>query len=373
MTTPAVRLPTPDDLVPYRDSPFAARWAAAGPMSRAWRHACGALSAALTSRGLFEFGLVHAAWADWWLQEVFYTTRPVVTGTEDAIAVIRAAQTASRCHWITDANATYLYDGPALRSALGSLLRAAAEVMAGDEGAEAALREMFPPRTDPRFPNAEPLATWRPWRDWDPHGFGLPDRTDARLAAILVRCSDAVLDAGVSKPVVLPAAGSRGFFEGGLNALHAALNECRAANAIADALRIDNAVLRQRVARLDAMVHEAQRKELQAKPAVERPLGDPIGDDQPAHADDFSWVRCHLGKSFDFTARQRPVVRALWDDWSRGGSGLSQNHLLTVSGSDSKRLSNLFNQHPAWNTLIVRAENIKGGRRLNLPPHRPTR
>lgn len=85
---------------------------------------------------------------------------------------------------------------------------------------------------------------------------------------------------------------------------------------------------------------------------------------QPEHDEDFSLVNCHLGE-FKFTVKQRPVIRALWEAWQRGGHGLSNQTICSITGDTAKHPRDVFKNHPAWGKLIVSAG--VGRYRLNLP------
>jgi hypothetical protein len=106
---------------------------------------------------------------------------------------------------------------------------------------------------------------------------------------------------------------------------------------------------------------EARRLMSETAPAVEPAPVDCRNQSAPndaiTYADDFGWLRCHLGE-FVFTNTQRPVVQALVADWQKRGLGLSSSHLLEVCGTVSERLRDVFKGNPAWGTLIV--ETRKG-------------
>jgi hypothetical protein len=74
-------------------------------------------------------------------------------------------------------------------------------------------------------------------------------------------------------------------------------------------------------------------------------------------APDFCWLR-YQGVTYEFTPGQRGVIRELVKDWQIDGAGLSEAYLMDRAGQKDGALRNLFRDHPAWGTLIV-----KGGSR----------
>lgn len=56
---------------------------------------------------------------------------------------------------------------------------------------------------------------------------------------------------------------------------------------------------------------------------AELSLGNPRDHDDRYHSPDFRFVRWE-GKKYTFNATQARVVRLLWDEWERGGQGLSE-------------------------------------------------
>lgn len=58
--------------------------------------------------------------------------------------------------------------------------------------------------------------------------------------------------------------------------------------------------------------------------------------DLPSHAEDFSWIRWR-GRNYSFAgAVQRAIIKSLYEDWEKNGSGLSAEYLLDASGSNAK-------------------------------------
>ena len=72
------------------------------------------------------------------------------------------------------------------------------------------------------------------------------------------------------------------------------------------------------------------------------------------------------GRHFTFSANQAAVVRLLWEAWQAGTPDVHQSKLLEDTDSESKRLADLFKDHPAWGSLIV--TTAKGVYRLNENP-----
>lgn len=109
------------------------------------------------------------------------------------------------------------------------------------------------------------------------------------------------------------------------------------------------------------------------RPVAEEPAPVPVAivDKRPiAFNRDFS--SCRWGtETFSFTKKQRPVVAALWAARSEDIVVLSTEYLLEISESEGTRLRDVFKNHPAWGTMIVRAEMEGmglGGYMLADPP-----
>jgi hypothetical protein len=86
------------------------------------------------------------------------------------------------------------------------------------------------------------------------------------------------------------------------------------------------------------------------------------------HSPDFRSVNWD-GRSFEFTPAQAAVVEILWDAYERKLEGVGHAHLLDKSGSDGKRLVDVFKGNPAWGTMIGQVPNHRGLYRLQpLPP-----
>lgn len=86
-------------------------------------------------------------------------------------------------------------------------------------------------------------------------------------------------------------------------------------------------------------------------------------DPPPQHSDDFRTFACRHG-TFAFSAAQAAIVGVLFESWRRNVPDVGGNHLLAEAGSNSRHISDLFEGHPAWKTLIV--SHSRGTFRLNL-------
>jgi hypothetical protein len=85
------------------------------------------------------------------------------------------------------------------------------------------------------------------------------------------------------------------------------------------------------------------------------------------HSRDFSAVVWY-GERYSFTPAQAKAVRVLWRAWRNGTLDVRHETVLQAIGCETKRLAHLFNNHPAWNTLIVNGE-VKGTFRLSRTNH----
>jgi hypothetical protein len=78
-----------------------------------------------------------------------------------------------------------------------------------------------------------------------------------------------------------------------------------------------------------------------------------------------------FGQNYCFTASQARVVAALWAAWQTGFPELSGHHLLRqCGGKGPQRLATLFQNNPAWGTMIVPGA-IPGCWRLQVPAEPP--
>jgi hypothetical protein len=94
-------------------------------------------------------------------------------------------------------------------------------------------------------------------------------------------------------------------------------------------------------AKLEAIVTDLRRRADNAFDAV--------------HSADFREVRW-FGEHYTFTDQQSQCVKALWQEWEKGGLGLGDAALGEAAGSSSDRfrLVHTFRGHPAWRTMIQR-------------------
>lgn len=86
----------------------------------------------------------------------------------------------------------------------------------------------------------------------------------------------------------------------------------------------------------------------------------------PTHGPDFRSVNWY-GVKHGFTANQAAVVKILWEAWEDGSEDVSQEYLVTETGIETDKLSQLFRDHPAWNTMIVQGSS-RNTVRLSDPP-----
>lgn len=75
-------------------------------------------------------------------------------------------------------------------------------------------------------------------------------------------------------------------------------------------------------------------------------------DRPPSHSPDFRGVNW-FGKRFAFTPTQAAVIKILWEARIDGSFDVGGAYLLENSGSESARLPDVFQRHPAWKTLIL--------------------
>jgi hypothetical protein len=87
----------------------------------------------------------------------------------------------------------------------------------------------------------------------------------------------------------------------------------------------------------------------------------------PRHSPDFRSVNW-FGVSYAFTPLQAACVRVLWEAWENGTPEVSGERLLESSDTDrdTKRIDTVFQNHPAWKTVIV-SGTTKGSYRLCAP------
>ena len=87
----------------------------------------------------------------------------------------------------------------------------------------------------------------------------------------------------------------------------------------------------------------------------------------PRHSPDFRSVNW-FGVSYAFTALQAACVAVLWNAWENGTPDVSGERMLESSDNDrdTKRIDTVFQNHPAWKTMIVSGDT-KGTYRLCEP------
>ncbi len=87
----------------------------------------------------------------------------------------------------------------------------------------------------------------------------------------------------------------------------------------------------------------------------------------PRHSADFRSVNW-FGVPYSFTALQAACVSVLWDAWENGTPEVSGERILESSETDrdTKRIDTIFQNHPAWRTMIV-GGSTKGTYQLCAP------
>ena len=73
------------------------------------------------------------------------------------------------------------------------------------------------------------------------------------------------------------------------------------------------------------------------------------------------------GQSFSFTETQGRAFGVLLSCWLDGTPDVPGDYLLATIDSDAENLCDLFRQHAAWNSIIVKGAT-KGTRRLAGEP-----
>lgn len=74
----------------------------------------------------------------------------------------------------------------------------------------------------------------------------------------------------------------------------------------------------------------------------------------PYHTSDYQLVRWKE-YSWNFSPKQRVVIRLLWEAWEKGAPEVPQRTLLDAAESECDSLAELFKKHPAWGVLVTRA------------------
>lgn len=83
------------------------------------------------------------------------------------------------------------------------------------------------------------------------------------------------------------------------------------------------------------------------------------------HSPDFRSVHW-FGIHYPFTATQAAIVKLLWNAWENGTPDIGHETLLKESGSESKRLVDVFKGHKTYKQLIGQGKT-KGSYRLVEP------
>lgn len=81
-------------------------------------------------------------------------------------------------------------------------------------------------------------------------------------------------------------------------------------------------------------------------------------------SDDFTNFELY-GEEFKFGEKQAKALKYLYDRYYAGSPWIHGKILLRVAGSESLRVSNLFNRHPTWRRAVI--SNGRGFYRINLP------
>jgi len=69
------------------------------------------------------------------------------------------------------------------------------------------------------------------------------------------------------------------------------------------------------------------------------------------HSPDFRSVRW-FGQDYHFSPAQSLIVKALWKAWENNTPRMGARALLRAADMLSDKISDLFKEHPAWNTMI---------------------
>lgn len=83
------------------------------------------------------------------------------------------------------------------------------------------------------------------------------------------------------------------------------------------------------------------------------------------HSPDFRSLNW-FGTEYGFTPYQAPCVRIWYQRWKTPARDVSDETVLEAAECESKRVSDLFKRHPAWNNMIV-AGATRGTHRLREP------
>ena len=96
------------------------------------------------------------------------------------------------------------------------------------------------------------------------------------------------------------------------------------------------------------------------------PAQGPAENDKYAHSDDFRSV-LWFGQRYTFSAKQAACVKVLWEHWVNKTPEVGGDYLLEAAEAAAVRMSLIFRDHPAWNTMIVAVPKMKNLYRLNPP------
>jgi hypothetical protein len=83
------------------------------------------------------------------------------------------------------------------------------------------------------------------------------------------------------------------------------------------------------------------------------------------HSDDFRTVNW-FGSEYGFTSYQAACVKVWYQHWRAPARDVSDETVLEAAECVSKRVSDLFKRHPAWNDMIVQGAT-RGTHRLREP------
>jgi hypothetical protein len=90
------------------------------------------------------------------------------------------------------------------------------------------------------------------------------------------------------------------------------------------------------------------------------------GTQTARHSHDFRSVNWY-GTHYSFTSNQAPIISLLWKAWKRGTPEVGDQSLLEIAEVQTQRMSVVFRDHAAWNTMI-QPGRTRGTHRLAAPP-----
>jgi len=102
--------------------------------------------------------------------------------------------------------------------------------------------------------------------------------------------------------------------------------------------------------------------------AIKTALPEPPALPPARHSKDFRSVHW-FGTDYGFTPTQAACVKVLWAAWENGTPDLGQDTILEHPEveAESKRLFDVFRDHPAWGTMIVKGQTAGAYRLAELP------